>query len=243
MTHGTCLSTILVMVTLIPCGPAQPQAVLPDSALPDPTADSTGLSPLEAGKALYEQGLFEEALVHFERAVDQNGRSAPAHYWLGMAWYALGNNDEALKAFRRTVQLDKNGAPGHVGMGMVYTRLPNRRLDARKAYRRAAESDPGNADIQYRLGMTYMDQERTGHLIGSDRDGRKYFLKAVDLSPAHPDAFFQLGRCYDSPDESEPEKAISAYNPAIPRQSGSQRGVAAVRQRESPDRTLRPWRR
>ena len=166
---------------------------------------------VDAGKILYQQGRYGEALTTFQQAVREAGKSAPAHFWLGMTWFALGENNEALKAFRRTVQLDRKWASGHAGMGMVYTRLPNRRLDARKAYRRAVEIDPGNADVQYRMGMTYMDQERSGRLIGSDRDGRKYFSKAVELNPTHPDAYFQLGRCYDSPDEPETEKALSAY--------------------------------
>ena len=164
-----------------------------------------------AGKILYQQGRYDEALTTFQQAISEEKESAPAHYWLGRTWYALGGNDEALKAFRRTVQLDKNWAPGHVGMGMVYARLPNRRLDARKAYRRALEIDPGDADLQYRMGMTYMDQERSGRLIGSDRDGRGYFLNAVSLNPSHPDAFFQLGRCYGGTENPEPDKAISAY--------------------------------
>ena len=94
---------------------------------------------------------------------------------------------------------------------MVYISLPNRRLDARKALRKAVEADPENADIHYYLGMTYMDQERSGRLIASDSDGRKYFLQAVALDPSHPDAYYQLGRCYDSPDEPESDKAISTY--------------------------------
>ncbi len=166
---------------------------------------------IEQGKALYQNGQFDKALALLQEAVSTNRKSAPAHYWLGMTWYTLGDNDEALKAFRRTVQLDKNWAPGHVGMGMVYMSLPNRRLDARKALRNAIKADPVNGDIQYLMGMTYMDQVRTSRLIGSDKDGRKYFVKTVELNPSHPDAYYQLGRCYDSPPEPEHEKAISSF--------------------------------
>ena len=172
---------------------------------------TASLSSLEEGKSLYQQGRYDEALTFLQEAVRVENKSAPAHYWLGMAWYALGDNDEALKVFRRAVQLDKKWAPGHVGMGMVYMSLPNRRLDARKALRNAIKADPVNGDIQYFMGMTYMDQVRTSRLIGSDRDGRKYFLKTVELNPSHPDAYYQLGRCYDSPPEPEHEKAISSF--------------------------------
>ena len=166
---------------------------------------------VDAGMVLYQQGRYDEALTTFQQAVSEEKKSAPARSWLGMAWLALGNDDEALKAFRRATQLDKNWAPGHVGMAIVFMRLPNRRLDARKALRNAIKADPDNADILYYLGMTYMDQVRTSWLIGSEKDGRRYFQKTVELNPSHPDAYFQLGRCYDSPPEPEHEKAMAAY--------------------------------
>lgn len=59
---------------------------------------------LETGRSLYQQGRFDEALPLLQQAVRDEGRSAPARYWLGMAWLALGNDDEALKAFRRATQ-------------------------------------------------------------------------------------------------------------------------------------------
>lgn len=177
----------------------------------NPPDVSVSPSPLETGKSLYQQGRFDEALPLLQQAVRDEGRSAPARYWLGMAWLALGNDDEALKAFRRATQLDKHWAPGHVGMAMVYMRFPNRRLDARKALRNAIEADPDDADVHYYLGMTYMDQVRPSRLIGSEKDGRKHFQKTVELNPSRPDAYFQLGRCYDSPPEPEYEKAIAAY--------------------------------
>ena len=190
---------------------AQPdagQTAAVESASPLATPLAT---PLETGKSLYQQGRFDEALPLFRQAVRDEARSAPARYWLGMAFWALGNDDEALKAFRRATQLDKLWAPGHVGMAMVYMRFSHRRLDARKALRNAIKADPDDADIHYYLGMTYMDQDRTSRLIGSEKDGRRYFQKTVELNPAHPDAYFQLGRCYDSPPEPEHAKAIAAY--------------------------------
>lgn len=181
----------------------------PTASLDGPT--SLDASSLEAGKLLYQQGRYDEALPLLEQAVREESRSAPAHYWLGMTRLSLGYNDEALKKFRRAIQLDRNWAPGHVGMGMVYMSLPNRRLDARKALRNAIEADPDVPEALYLMGMTYMDQLATSRLIGSEKDGRRYFLKTVELNPSHPDAYYQLGRCYDSPPEPEHEKAISAF--------------------------------
>ena len=206
---------LIVLATVTPLHHAQDQILTSQPDVP------VSPSPLETGKSLYQQGRFDEALPLLRQAVRDEGRSAPARYWLGMAWLALGNEDEALKAFRRATQLDKHWARGHVGMAMVYMRSPNRRLDARKALRKAIEADPDDADIHYYLGMTYMDQVRTSRLIGSEKDGRRYFQNTVELNPSHPDAYFQLGRCYDSPPEPEHGKSDRGVHVSIPCQSGS----------------------
>ena len=143
-----------------------------------------------------------------QQAVRQNGKSAPAHYWLGMTLYAQYRDLEALKHFKLAVWRDRNWAPGYMGMGLVYMRTPHRRLDARKALRRAIRLDPDNADFHYTLGMTYMDQRDTAWLIGSHHDGREFFQQAVELNPMHPDAYFQLGRCYEELKLSDHKKLV-----------------------------------
>ncbi len=182
------LAGFLVMAVL--CVPAQAQPVPPNSLIPS-------LSPLDEGKSLFEQNRYTEALPLLLQAVQQNGKSARAHYWLGMTLYALNRDEEALNAFEQVVRRDKFWAQGHMGLGLVYLRTPHRRLDARQAMRKAMRLDPGNAEFQYTMGMTYMDQGDTDWLIGSHQDGRNYFQRAVELDPQHPDAFYQLGRCYE----------------------------------------------
>ncbi|MXW04670.1 MAG: tetratricopeptide repeat protein [Gemmatimonadetes bacterium] len=187
-----------MLVTAVTSGPSLAQSGLSGSTSTSP-AESTpaSLSPLEEGKRLYDLGMYSEALSHLEQAVRVDEKATPAHYWMGMALYALSRDEEALKSFKTAVWRDKNWAPGHAGMGLVYVRMPYRRLDARKALRRALRLDPGNAEFQYIMGLTFMDQSDKGWLIGSDPDGRKYFHQALELDPMHPDAWFQLGRCYE----------------------------------------------
>ncbi len=182
------LSGLLVMAVL--CVPAQARSTPPNSTPPN-------LSILEEGKRLFGLDRYTEALPLLVQAVNQNRKSARAQYWLGMTLYALNRDDEALEAFEQVVRRDRFWAPGHMGLGLAYMRLSNRRLDARKAMREAMRLDPGNAEYQYAMGMTYMDQGDEGWLIGSHQDGRRFFLRAVELDPLHPDAHFQLGRCYE----------------------------------------------
>ena len=189
----------LILASVSASGP------LPAQTAPQDTAPA-GLSPLEEGKRLYALGMYAEALTPLRQAAEENEKAAPAHYWLGMALYNLSRDDEALKSFKEAVWRDKNWAPGHMGMALIYMRIPHRRLDARKALRKAMSLDPAYAEYQYIMGLTYMDQGDKGWLIGSHPDGRDYFQRAVELDPAHPDAYFQLGRCYEELNLSDHNK-------------------------------------
>ena len=165
-------------------------------------------SPFEEGRRLYELGMYAEALTPLQHAVMVDEKAAPAHYWLGMSLYALSRDEEALNAFKQAVRRDKKWALGYFGLGLVYIRTPHRRLDSRKALRIAMRLDPENAEIQYVMGLTYMDQGDKGWLIGSHPDGRAYFQQAVELDPEHPDAWFQLGRCYEELNLSDHAKLV-----------------------------------
>ena len=163
------------------------------------------------GKALYEAERYLEALAQFQQAVKEDGGSASAHYWRGMAQYELGAYRKAVSSFKRTVDLDGKRASGYVGLGKSYLRLKHRRLDARHALRMAARLSPDDPDIQYHLGIAHMNPRKTDRILGGDRDGRNFFLKAAVLDPAHPDAYFQIGRCYERPESPEFDKAMAAY--------------------------------
>ena len=219
---------VLLIAALVICASLRPvQALLPGSAsfssapVPSPTnpnLENLHESSLESGKALYEAERFQEALAQFQQAVKEDGASAPAHYWRGMAQYELAAYRKAVVSFKRTVELDEKWASlGYLGLGKAYLQIKYRRLDARNALRMAARLAPEDPEIQYQLGMAHMNLRLTDQIVGGARDGRSFFLKAAVLDPAHPDAFFQAGRCYERPVSRgssglpEFDKAMAAY--------------------------------
>lgn len=201
--------SILLVSALVICASQRPVQALAPAVNPVPATRHP--SSLETGKALYETERFLEALAQFQQAVKEDGGSAPAHYWRGMAQYELGAYREAVTSFKRTVQLDRKLASGYAGLGKSYLRIKHRRLDARHALRMAARLSPDDPDIQYHLGMAHMNPRKTDRILGGDRDGRNFFLKAAVLAPAHPDAYFQIGRCYERPESPEFDNAMAAY--------------------------------
>ena len=181
------------------------------SSATDTVAETVQRTPLETGRALFDQEKFAEALPYFNQAVEADEGSAPAHYWQGMAQYGLEEYRNAVSSFKRSVELDEKWLPGYMGLGKSYLQIKNRRLDARHALRMAARLAPDDPEIQYHLGIAHMNPRKTDRILGGGRDGRNYFLKAAVLDPAHPDAYFQIGRCYERPESPEFEKAMAAY--------------------------------
>lgn len=169
--------------------------------------DSDFQALLEAGQSLYRAGRFPEAAGTFQRAVQLHPTSPSARYWLGMAYYVQKQDPLALEQFQHAVQLDRTSAEGHLGIGLVYLRMKHRRLDAREILREAARLDPTNAQIQYTLGLTYVEQSKGGQALVY-RDGRPFFQRAIKLDPHHPDAYYQLALSYEYP--------APDYNKAIP---------------------------
>ncbi|MXY48838.1 MAG: GWxTD domain-containing protein [Gemmatimonadetes bacterium] len=206
---------VLLVAALVFCASQRPaQALLAPAPVPaseHSVPENLHDSSLEAGKAHYEAERFREALAQFQQAIEEDGGSAPAHYWRGMAHYKLAAYRKAASSFKRTVKLDEKWASGYLGLGKSYLRIKYRILDARNALRMAARLAPTDPEIQYHLGIAHMNPRLTDQIVGGARDGRSFFLKATVLDPAHPDAFYQIGRCYERPESPEFDKAMAAY--------------------------------
>lgn len=74
--------------------------------------------------------------------------------------------------------------------------------EARDAYRRAVELDPGHADAHVNLG-------RLLHEAGETAAAERHYRVALQLEPAHPTAAFNLGVALE--DLGKREQAIAAY--------------------------------
>ncbi|HXE56804.1 MAG TPA: tetratricopeptide repeat protein [Gemmatimonadales bacterium] len=117
-------------------------------------------------------GRNEEALPHYDRAIELNPRYFEAHIHRGLALNELGRSEEAQDAFRRAAAAETitpSGLSSHVAAALAneHARLGEAYVEAgliREAveqYRKAVELAPGFADLRYRLGRLLLECGQT----------------------------------------------------------------------------------
>ncbi|MFL5576401.1 MAG: tetratricopeptide repeat protein [Gemmatimonadaceae bacterium] len=74
---------------------------------------------LQSGRALFREGLIEEAREFFEIAVQQTPDSAEAVACVGYAQHRMGDDDAAIATLRRALQLDGDHTEARIYLGNV----------------------------------------------------------------------------------------------------------------------------
>jgi serine/threonine-protein kinase len=117
------------------------------------------------GLALYDvhvragDGIWDEAIACFQKVLDQNPLSAPAHNNLGVVLKIRGDWDNAVEHFRLALQLDLGSAPAHCNLGVItaYRGVPH---EAIEHFREALRLDPRCALAHYHLGVVLLGKDR-----------------------------------------------------------------------------------
>lgn len=182
------------------------------------------LAQAELGLALAAEGLKmpEEAAKHFEQYLTAQPDDAETRFHLARIYLEEGKNDRALENLEKVEQA-KPGLPGlAAARGDVYALL-KKFPESEKAYRRAVEEAPQEADLHRALAQTLLDEEKFPEaetefraalkLDPGNREAlkglaaslylqKRYaeaipFYEAQAQSPDSPGTFFILALCYD----------------------------------------------
>lgn len=142
---------------------------------------------LEKGQTLESQGLLDEAMLEFKRAVEADPRIATARNALGNHYRRKGLLTKAADEYRSALQLSEDTESCY-NLGRVLTEL-ERYEEAAEMYRRCIKLEPEDPSAQYELGYCLCG-------MGKYAEALKLFQ---DLSAAHPEDWelhFALGDCY-----------------------------------------------
>ncbi|HMK31310.1 MAG TPA: tetratricopeptide repeat protein [Terriglobales bacterium] len=192
--HLTCLSLLLVMVTLVPALAAQTSTPAVD--LQEPGAQTVPVSPpplrrveppsptatagdLETeGDRLRAEKSYLDAMDYYLAAMK---KSAPGHNTailqnkLGITQLQMVRFDDAKKSFERSVKSDKSYADAYNNLGVVFY-LQKRYSRAVKYYRRAIELKDGSASFHSNLGTAYFAKKEFENSVAE-------YNKAMQIDP------------------------------------------------------------
>ncbi|WGK68225.1 tetratricopeptide repeat protein [Candidatus Haliotispira prima] len=152
-----------------------------------------------------EQAKPEEALAHFNKAIELDPNNANTHYNRGISYYEQGNRELALAHFNKVIELDPKHANAYNSRGNLY-KVQGKDKEALIDYNKAIELDPKHAEAYHNRGSLY-DEQGNWELALAD------YNKAIELDPKHPDAYYNRGISYYEQDNRE--LALADYDKAI----------------------------
>ena len=139
------------------------------------------------GNALKRQGKIEEAIEHFNRALQINPGYAKAHNNLGTALAKQGKTDEAIKHFGLALYIDPNYAAAHSNIGVALSS----RNEFEKAivhFQTALRLKPDYAKVHSNLGAALVHQ-------GKLHEALAHFQTALRLKPDDIQTYKNLQLC------------------------------------------------
>jgi Flp pilus assembly protein TadD len=102
------------------------------------------------GNALLQKGRVDEAIVHFQKAVEIEPDAAVAHYCLAIALVRKGRLDEAITHYQKAVKIQPSFVDAHINLGNALQQT-GRVEEAITEYQKALEVNPANPTTQISL--------------------------------------------------------------------------------------------
>ena len=148
------------------------------------TSDNV-IAHLKLGNVLIQKGSVDEAMVHYQEALQISPSYAEAHNNLGNVLRQKGNVDEAIVHFQKALQINPDYAEAHSNFGNAL--LQKGRVDeAISHYQRALQITPDSAEAHNNLGSALLKK-------GSVDEAITHFQRALQITPDYVNAHLNLG--------------------------------------------------
>jgi tetratricopeptide (TPR) repeat protein len=137
------------------------------------------------GSALVQKGRFEEALPHFEKAIQIRRDYGDALYNMGYALLRLDRIDEGIGYLEKTLDIEPGNYMAHNNLGvacMMKKEYPRAVLHFEEALRLKPEQEATHSN----LGVALRNQ-------GRFEDAESHFRAAIRINPAYAEAYNNLG--------------------------------------------------
>jgi tetratricopeptide (TPR) repeat protein len=157
------------------------------------------------GNTLLQKGNVDEAITHYQMALQIRPHYAEAHYNLGNTLLQKGNVDEAITHYQKALQIYPAYAEAHINLGNTLLQKGN--VDeAITHYQMALQIKPDSADAHINLGNALLKK-------GSVDEAITHFQKALQIRPDYTEAHNNLG--YALIQKGSVDEAITHYQMAL----------------------------
>ncbi len=152
-----------------------------------------------------DQGRLDEAIAHYQKAVEIKPDYAEAHDNLGIALANRGRIDEALAHYHKAVEIKPDYVEALDNLGVALFDQ-GRVEEAMALYRKAMQIKPGYAGAYNDLGLALASRGQVGEAIA-------LYRKALELKPVFADAYNNLGIALAG--RGQVDEAIALYEKAL----------------------------
>jgi tetratricopeptide (TPR) repeat protein len=136
------------------------------------------------GTSLTYQGRIDEALPHFERALEIKPNKYKCLNNLGNLYFRKGEYDKAIAAYRRVLEFKRDYAMAHFNLGKTYLEL-DQLEPAEHELRQAIALDPNYVKAYHYLGVVHGRSGR--HEAATEQ-----FKETLDLDPCYGPSYYFL---------------------------------------------------
>jgi tetratricopeptide (TPR) repeat protein len=157
------------------------------------------------GIALFKTGHVDEAMVHYQKALEIKPDFAEAHNNLGNFLFQKGSVDEAMVHYQKALEINPDYAKAHYNLGNAL--IQKGRVDEAIAhFQKALQINPDYADAHNNLGYALIQKGRVDEAIA-------HFQKALQINPDYADAHNNLGNILLQ--KGSVDEAITHYQKAL----------------------------
>ena len=155
--------------------------------------------------SLLGKGKVEEAIVHYNKALELDPNYSEAHFNLGNALLRLGRADEAIAHYQKALETNPNNIRAHYNLAGVLAQ--SGQTDAAiDHYNKILEKDPNHAAAHNNLGAVLVR-------VGRVEEAMAQYAKALELNPNNAEAHYNLGNTLLQ--KGREDEAMTHYNKAV----------------------------
>jgi len=157
------------------------------------------------GNALLKKGNVEEAIAHYQKALQIKPDFAEAHYNFGHALLKKGNVDEAIAHYQKALTINPDNAEAHNNFGNALLQKGN--VDEAIAhFKKALQIKPDDADAHNNFGNAFLQQGQIAEAIA-------HYQKALAINPDDAETHNNLGSAFLQ--QRRMDEAIAQFQKAL----------------------------